>query len=134
MWTFLKRLLLIGSASSLAASAVAQVAKVEQALIVTTVGVPVTPKDVFAIQDDLKQAFAQLSVGEVDGNEIAVDSSEALIYMYGPDAEAMFAVALPILKSHPATASSRATLRFGDVSDKSARVELRMVNDPQWNQ
>ena len=134
MWTFLKRLLLIGSASTLAAPTAAQAAKVEHALIVTTVGVPVTPKDVFAIEDELRQAFAQLSVGEVDGNEIAVDGSEALIYMYGPDAEAMFAVALPILRSHPATARSRAMLRFGDVSDKSARVDLRMVNDAQWNQ
>ncbi len=134
MWTFLKRLLLIGSASTLAAPAVGQAAKVEHALIVTTVGVHVTIDEVFAIQDGLTQAFDQLSVGEVDGHEIEVSGREALFYMYGPDAEAMFAAALPVLKAHLATTNSRAMLRFGDVSDKSARVEVRMVNDPRWSQ
>jgi hypothetical protein len=46
----------------------------------------------------------------------------------------MFAVALPILKAHPATASSRAMLRFGDVADPNARVEVRFLNDRQWNE
>ncbi len=134
MRKLLKRLLLMFSVSSLGVPAAAQTEKKMEALIITTVGVIVTLDEVFEIEDDLTKAFARLSVGEVDGNEIAVDGSEALIYMYGSDAEAMFAVALPILKLHPATATGRAMLRFGDVSDTKARVELRMINDPQWNQ
>lgn len=134
MWKLLEKLLLIGSVANPALPVTAQDIKPEQSLILTTVGVAVTLEEVFDLQDALTEAFARHSVGEVDGHEIAVDGSEALIYMYGPDAEAMFAVALPILKAHPATASSRAMLRFGEVADPNARVDVRLLNDPQWNQ
>ncbi len=134
MWKLVKKLFLIGSVATVGMPLTAQAVKVEQALIVTTRDVAVTPKEIFAIEDELTLVFQQHSVGFVDGNEIAVDGSEALIYMYGPDAEAMFAAALPILKSHHATASSQAMLRFGDVSDENARVEVRLIKDVQWKQ
>lgn len=133
MRKLLKRLFLIGSVSSLAAPMAAESLQPEQALTVTTVGVPVTLDEVFAIEDALTQAFAGNSIGVVDGNEIAVDGSEAMIFLYGPDAEAMFTAALPVLRAHRATASARARLRFGDVADTTARVEQRLINDPRWS-
>jgi len=134
MWKLMKRLLLVGSVSTLGPPVAALAVETEQALTITTVGVKFSPREIFAVQDDLTQAFGLHAVGMVDGNEIALDGSEALIYMYGHDAEAMFAVALPILKSHHATASGRAMLRFGGVADKGARIDIRLINDPQWNQ
>jgi hypothetical protein len=134
MWNQLKKLFTIKSVAKPALPVAAKEIKTEHALIVTTVGVTVTLDEVSVIEEALSKVFTTHSAGDVDGHEIAVDGSEALFYMYGPDAEAMFSVALPILKAHPATASSRAMLRFGGVSDKNARVDLRLVNDPNWKQ
>ena len=95
----------------------------EHCLKVTTIGVNVTLDDIFAVEDALKDAFEKSGVGIVDGHDIAVDGSHAIFYMYGPDAKAMFSVALPILQANRATATGEAELRFGDVDNDHARIE-----------
>lgn len=56
-------------------------------------------------------------VGEFDGNEIASDLSEGTLYMYGPDAEALFKVVQPILVGASCLRRASATLRFGPPKD-----------------
>ena len=49
----------------------------------------------------LAQAIEPDGIGEVDGNEIAMDDSEGSLSLYGPDAKAMLEAALPLICASP---------------------------------
>jgi hypothetical protein len=79
----------------------------------------------FSVEEQLETAINAAGVGEFDGNEIAVDLSDGSLYMYGPDAEALFAVVRPILARAGCLRNTRVTLRFGPPEDDvPERVEL----------
>jgi hypothetical protein len=65
------------------------------------------------VEDQLESAIHDAGVGEFDGHEIAIDLSDGSIYMYGPDAEALFAVVRPILAGADCLRETEVTLRFG---------------------
>jgi len=67
----------------------------------------------FALEERLEAEIAANSVGEYDGNEIAVDGSEGTLYMYGPDADRLFQTVHPILESVPFMKGAIARLRYG---------------------
>ncbi|WRZ87996.1 hypothetical protein OHB54_02310 [Streptomyces sp. NBC_01007] len=75
-------------------------------------------------QSLLTEAIGQADVGEFDGNEFG--GGEVVLFAYGPDADALFAVMEPILQDlsfRPA----HVILRYGSVDDPSAaehRVDL----------
>jgi hypothetical protein len=63
-----------------------------------------------------------------DGNEVAVDGSEAVLYAYGPDADALWDVMKRIIDGAAPKTGSYAIKYYGDASDPSARtvrVDLR---------
>jgi hypothetical protein len=61
----------------------------------------------------VRDAIAKAGVGEFDGNEIAADLSDGTLYMYGPDAEALFQVVRPVLVAASCFRQASATLRLG---------------------
>jgi hypothetical protein len=71
----------------------------------------------FSVEKQLEAAINAAGVGEFDGNEIAVDLHDGFMYMYGPDAEALFAVARPILANAGCLRNTHVTLRFGPPTD-----------------
>ncbi len=73
--------------------------------------------NLFAIEDVLETALADAQVGELDGNEVATDGSDGYLYMYGSDADRLFAVISPILKSCDFMKGACVTLRYGPPSD-----------------
>lgn len=75
----------------------------------------------FALEDRLSAAIELANVGEFDGNEIATDLSDGTLYMYGPDADALFTVVLPILKATAFLSGAEIVRRYGDAQDVSAR-------------
>ena len=75
----------------------------------------------FELEDALTEALERAGVGEYDGNDIATDLSDGTLYMYGPDADALIAVAMPILKSAPFMKGARYSCRYGDAADPSAK-------------
>ena len=79
-------------------------------------------KPFFAFEKTLEDAIGKSGVGDYDGNELAVDGSDGSLYMYGPDADKLFAIAKPILLSTTLLKNVTVTLRYGDVKDKLARV------------
>ena len=86
---------------------------------------------VFALEDELEPAIADAGVGEYDGNDIAVDGSEAILYAYGPDADALWDVMSPIVQRANPPAGSYVVKRYGDVNDPDARevrIELGTTN------
>jgi len=66
-----------------------------------------------ALERRLQRALEDAAVGEYDGNEIATDLSRGVIWMYGPDAEALFQAVRPVLAEASCLAHAEATLRFG---------------------
>ncbi|WP_328834751.1 hypothetical protein [Streptomyces europaeiscabiei] len=75
-------------------------------------------------QSLLTEAIEQADVGEFDGNEFG--GGEVVLYAYGPDADALFAVMAPILRDLPFR-PAHVILRYGSASDPSAaehRVDL----------
>jgi hypothetical protein len=79
----------------------------------------------FALEDQLRRVIDRAGVGEYDGNEVAVDGSEAILYAYGPDADALWDVMQPhIERIHP-LAGSYVIKRYGGAGDPAAR-EVRL--------
>lgn len=85
-----------------------------------------SPKERDAISDlenKLEQAVESASVGEFDGEEFG--GGRCVIYMYGPDADQLFTVVEPILKSAPLVPGGFAIKRYGEAKDASA-AEVRV--------
>jgi hypothetical protein len=81
----------------------------------------------FGLEEKLEEAIAAADAGEYDGNEVAVSGSDGTLYMYGPDADALFAVVRPILASATCLRNAVATLRYGPPADDVRRVEVRVA-------
>ncbi|MER7730090.1 hypothetical protein ABTX80_04340 [Streptomyces erythrochromogenes] len=73
-------------------------------------------------QSLLTEAIEQADVGEFDGDEYG--GGEVVLYAYGPDADALFAVMAPILNDLPFR-PAHVVLRYGSV-DAPLAAELRL--------
>ena len=82
-----------------------------------------------ALQEQLAQAIEPRGIGEVDGNEIAVDGSEGSLYAYGPDARAILQAALPVVCRSPLAAGGHVYLRYGELDDAEAVEETFLLSD-----
>ena len=67
---------------------------------------------------------SQQRVGEFDGNKVATDGSDGSLDMYGPNADALFAAARPILLAAEFMRGARVTLRYGPPEDGVKEVEV----------
>lgn len=81
------------------------------------------------LQEQLAQVIEPDGIGEVDGNEIAMDGSEGSLYAYGPDARAMLQAALPVVCRSPLAAGGHVYLRYGDADDAAAVEETFLLAD-----
>jgi len=78
------------------------------------------------IEDDLEEEIDRAGVGEMDGNEIG--GGECMLFMYGPDADKLFAAVAPRARSSRLGRRAWAIKRYGSVDDPNARevrVDLR---------
>lgn len=67
--------------------------------------------DLATIEDRLIEVIERERLGEFDGNEIG--PVEATLYMYGPDAERLFAGIESILREYPLCQGARVEIRCG---------------------
>lgn len=96
----------------------------EQAVLVNFEYGSTDLSDLFALEDQLEKVIIATGVGEFDGNDVAADGSEAILYMYGPDADALFTTVRPILEMTAFTQGARVTLRYGPPEDGVKEVEV----------
>lgn len=82
----------------------------------------------FALENELEKAILAAGAGELDGNEVNVDGSDGFLFMYGPNADTLFAVIKPILDKTPCMRGAQANLRFGP--PKSGAPEKTIVIRP----
>jgi hypothetical protein len=67
----------------------------------------------FELEDELEKVLESRPVGQLDGHEIAVDGSDGFLFLYGPDADALYSAIEPVLRASPVTQGGNATLRYG---------------------
>jgi hypothetical protein len=67
----------------------------------------------YAIEDLIRTTIVDAAVGKYEGHEVADDGSEVSLFMYGPDAEALYRVISPVLAESPFMRGATVTLWFG---------------------
>ena len=85
------------------------------------------PKKREAVRDlerRLERAIQADAAGEFDGDEFG--GNKCVLYMYGPDADRLFEIIEPILKSVPLASGGYAIKRYGEAHDSRAR-EVRVT-------
>jgi hypothetical protein len=75
------------------------------------------------IEDDLEDEIDRAGAGEMDGNEIG--DGECTLFMYGPDADKLFAAIASRARSSRLGRRAWAIKRYGSVDDPNAR-EVRV--------
>lgn len=88
----------------------------EQAVLVYLDGVSLPDEiyescDTSTIEDLLAPVLQDLGVGEFDGTEAG--PSDTCLFLYGPDAEKLFAAIEPVLKGYPLCQGARVVIRQG---------------------
>lgn len=101
----------------------------EHALIVTFAYGGSTDLDpLFALERQLESVISTARVGEYDGNEVAVDGSDGTLYMYGPDADKLFAAVRPALEACSFMKGAVVKLRYGPPADDVREREVRLAS------
>ncbi len=98
----------------------------EHAVIVTFAYGSTDLQRLFELEDQLEQAITAAQAGEYDGNEVAVDGSEAILYMYGPDADALWEAIQPVLMASPWVTTGTAVLRYGPPEDGVPQRSIKL--------
>jgi septum formation topological specificity factor MinE len=99
----------------------------EQALIVTTARAFESLEVIHALEDDLIKVIVGSNAGEFDGNEIAVDQSHAVFYMYGASADSLLAAVEPILRRHSIAQGATCVRRYGPAGDPKSRQTVTTI-------
>ncbi|WOK07762.1 hypothetical protein [Imperialibacter roseus] len=66
------------------------------------------------------------AVGDYDGNEIAVDYSDGYLFLYGRNAEELFAEIKGTLESTDFMSGANVKLRFGPPEDGVKEIEFKL--------
>lgn len=75
------------------------------------------------LSGELQHAIDRRNVGEFDGEEFG--GGRCILYMYGPNADGLFAVVEPILRATSLAQGGFAIKRYGEAKDASA-VEVKV--------
>src|SRR5262249_45723247 len=82
---------------------------------------------VFDLEEALEDAIMESGTGEFDGNEVG--GGEVVLYMYGPDADALYTAIAPVLTASHVAEKGVITLRYGSPADNAREVQKPVRND-----
>ena len=85
----------------------------EHAVIVSFTYGSTDLSSLFALEEQLEEVIVKTGVGEYDGNEVATDGGDGILYMYGPNADALFAAVRPTLEAMEFMKKAHVKLRYG---------------------
>jgi hypothetical protein len=69
----------------------------------------------FKLEEALEQAILAAGAGEFDGNDVG--EGEATLYLYGPDADALFDAIFTVLQTSPLLMRGAVIRRYGPPGD-----------------
>ncbi|MCJ7623010.1 MAG: hypothetical protein MUO76_05875 [Anaerolineaceae bacterium] len=78
----------------------------------------------FTLEGRLEESINTSDVGVFDGNEIATDGTDGVLYMYGPDADALFDAVRPALETADFMKGALVKLRYGPPQDGVREKEV----------
>ncbi len=78
--------------------------------------------DLATLEDRLIKVIERDGLGEFDGNEIG--PTEATLFMYGPDAERLFAGVEQTLRAYPLCQGARVVIRRGGPDQEQRELRL----------
>jgi hypothetical protein len=78
--------------------------------------------DLATLEDQLGAAIDAGGLGEYDGNDVGDEG--ATLYMYGPDAERLFAAIEATLRAYPLCKNARVVVRAGGPGAPEREVQL----------
>ena len=82
---------------------------------------------IYDLEDALGDAISAARAGEFDGNDVG--QGECILYMYGPDADALFAAIWPVIAAHRTLLSGgHALLRYGPPDDGVREAKIPIPN------
>jgi hypothetical protein len=79
--------------------------------------------NLIAVEEQLEMVLQQTGTGELDGNEVATDGSDGTLFLYGPDARALFGAIRPTLEAVEFMKGARVVMRFGPPEDGVKEIE-----------
>ena len=102
-------------------------ARPEQAVLVYLDGTSLPAQvyqdcDLATIENRLTEVIERESLGEFDGNEVG--PTEAILFMYGPGAERLFAGVEQTLRDYPLCKGARVVIRQGGPGASQREVRL----------
>lgn len=74
----------------------------------------------------LIKIIADNKVGDYDGHEVAMDDTDATLFMYGPNAENLFKAVKPILETTSFMKGAIANLYFGAAGTNAPMIEVEI--------
>ncbi|MCB2155745.1 hypothetical protein KQI84_12745 [bacterium] len=79
----------------------------------------------FELEDRLEAAISDAGegIGELDGDEIALDGSDGYLFFYGSDARRLFETIRPELEASDLMRGAIIMLRFGGPEDEDVRID-----------
>jgi hypothetical protein len=81
------------------------------------------------LEDELEKVIAKHNVGEYDGNEMAINLNDGILFMYGPNAELLYKAIKPTLLTRDFMKGAKAKLRFGPPEDGVTEIEVQVAED-----
>jgi hypothetical protein len=81
----------------------------------------------FELEDQLEAVLEGSELGEYDGHEIAVDGSDGLLFLYGPDADALYGEIKKTLIESESIKNAVATLRYGPPEDGVREITVAIA-------
>ena len=85
--------------------------------------VPSEREAILALEERVDRAIQESNLGEFDGNEIG--EGYWRLYVYGPSANRLSEIVIPILSKWPVPANSYLLKRFGGPGAAEERVDLQ---------
>lgn len=72
------------------------------------------------LEDQIEKAVADAGIGELDGDETG--EGESVLFLYGDNADELFAVIEPVLKASPTAVGGYAVKQHGDITETDLRT------------
>jgi hypothetical protein len=81
------------------------------------------------LEDQLAAAVESAEVGEFDGNEVCVGGGPVTYFMYGPDADRIVEVILPVLEASDLVDNAEIELQYGPPEPGTPTKTIKIPND-----
>ena len=95
----------------------------EHAVLLHGFGLDGEVQEMHDLQDELERAIKRAKAGMLDGDEFG--GGECVVFLYGPDADALWEAVAPVLEKRPFRKGSYAVRRYGSAEDaREERVDM----------